>query len=139
LMLGIPNFPADEVPDGDSEDFNVEVRRYGTVPEFPFEPRDHVALGEAMGVFDFTRAVKLAGPRFTVTYGAGAVLERSLATFFLNLHTGRHGYREVSVPNLANPQTVTGTGQLPKFEEDLFKTGVGDRDLYLIPTAEVPL
>lgn len=139
LLLGIPNFPADDVPDGDSEDFNVEVRRYGTPATFSFEPRDHVELGEQMRIFDFSRAAKLAGPRFTVTYGAGAVLERALATFFLSLHTGRHGYREVSVPDLANPQTMTGTGQLPKFEEDLFKTGVGDRDLYLIPTAEVPL
>lgn len=139
LLLGIPNFPAEDVPDGGSEDFNVEVRRHGTVPAFPFEPLDHVDLGEAMGIFDFGRAAKLSGSRFTVTRGAGAVLERALATFFLHLHTGRHGYEEFSVPNLVNRQTMTGTGQLPKFEEDLFKTAVADRELYLIPTAEVPL
>jgi seryl-tRNA synthetase len=139
LLLSIPNFPADDVPDGLSEEFNVEVRRHGTPPSFDFEPRDHVDLGEAMGIFDFARAAKLSGSRFTITRGAGAVLERALATFFLNLHTGRHGYEEVSVPHLVNRQTMTGTGQLPKFEEDLFRTGVADRELFLIPTAEVPL
>ena len=139
LLLGIPNFPADDAPDGDSEDFAVEVRKHGTPPSFAFTPRDHVDLGEAMGIFDFARATKIAGPRFSVARGAGAVLERALATFFLTLHTGRHGYIEFSLPNLVNTKTMTGTGQLPKFEEDLFKTGVADRDLYLIPTAEVPL
>lgn len=139
LLLTIPNFPAEDVPEGASEDFNVEVRKHGSPPSFSFEPKDHVDLGEAMGIFDFGRAAKLSGSRFSVTRGAGAVLERALATFFLTLHTGRHGYEEVSVPNLVNRPTMTGTGQLPKFEEDLFRTGVADRELFLIPTAEVPL
>lgn len=139
LLLAIPNFPADDAPDGDSEEFAVEVRRRGTPASFSFEPQDHVDLGEAMGIFDFGRAAKLAGPRFSVTRGVGAVLERALATFFLTLHTGRHGYTEFSLPNLVTRPTMTGTGQLPKFEADLFKTGVADRELFLIPTAEVPL
>lgn len=139
LLLAIPNFPSEEAPDGDSEDFAVEVRKVGAPPSFSFEAKDHVDLGEAMGIFDFGRAVKLSGSRFSVTRGAGAVLERALATFFLNLHTGRHGYTEFSLPYLVNRQTMTGTGQLPKFEEDLFTTRVGERELYLIPTAEVPL
>lgn len=139
LLLTIPNFPADDAPDGASEEFNVEVRRHGTPPSFSFEPKDHVDLGEALGIFDFGRAVKLSGSRFAVSKGAGAALERALATFFLSLHTGRHGYTEFSLPHLVTRQTMTGTGQLPKFEEDLFKTGVADRELFLIPTAEVPL
>jgi seryl-tRNA synthetase len=139
ILLGIPNFPADDVPDGPDETFNVEVRRHGDPPTFDFEPRDHVDIGEAMGIFDFARAAKLSGSRFTVTFGPGAVLERALSSFFLSLHAGRHGYTEVSVPYLVNRQTMTGTGQLPKFEEDLFRTGVADRELFLIPTAEVPL
>jgi seryl-tRNA synthetase len=139
LMLGIPNLPLDEVPDGDNEDFAVEVRRHGSPPPLTFEPKDHQDLGEAMGILDFARATKLSGPRFSVARGAGAALERALASFFLDLHTGRHGYVEYSVPNLVTRETMTGTGQLPKFEEDLFKTSVGSRDLYLIPTAEVPL
>jgi seryl-tRNA synthetase len=138
-LLTIPNFPAEDVPDGPSEEFNVEVRRHGTPPSFPFAPKDHVDLGEAMGIFDFGRAAKLSGSRFSVTRGAGAVLERALAALFLSLHTGCHGYQEVSVPYLVNRPTMTGTGQLPKFEEDLFKTGVAGRELFLIPTAEVPL
>ncbi len=139
LLLGIPNFPADDAPDGDSEEFAVEVRKHGTPPAFSFDPKDHVDLGEAMGILDFRRATKLTGPRFSVARGAGAGLERALATFFLALHTSRHDYTEFSVPHLVTRQTMTGTGQLPKFEEDLFKSGVGDRDLFLIPTAEVPL
>lgn len=139
LLLSIPNIPSDEAPEGDSEDFALELRRHGTPPSFAFEPKDHVDLGEAMGILDMRRAAKLAGARFSVMRGAGAVLERALATFFLTLHTTRHGYTEFSLPDLATPATMTGTGQLPKFEQDLFKTGVGDRDLYLIPTAEVPL
>ena len=139
LLLTIPNFPAENVPDGPSEEFNVEVRRHGSPPSFPFVPKDHVDLGEAMGIFDFGRAAKLSGSRFSVTRGAGAVLERALAALFLRLHTSRHGYEEISVPYLVNRPTMTGTGQLPKFEEDLFKTGGAGRELYLIPTAEVPL
>jgi seryl-tRNA synthetase len=139
LLLGIPNLPLGTVPDGDSEDFAVEIRRHGDPPPFAFEPRDHVDLGEAMGILDFGRAAKLSGPRFSVARGPGAALERALAAFFLDLHTRRHGYTEYSLPNLVTRETMTGTGQLPKFEEDLFRTSVGSRDLFLIPTAEVPL
>jgi seryl-tRNA synthetase len=139
LLLGIPNLPLDTVPDGDSEEFAVEIRRHGDPPAFAFEPKDHVDLGEAMGILDFARAAKLSGPRFSIARGAGAALERALAAFFLDLHTRRHGYTEYSLPNLVTRETMTGTGQLPKFEEDLFKTRVGSRDLFLIPTAEVPL
>ncbi|BCJ36368.1 serine--tRNA ligase [Actinocatenispora thailandica] len=139
LLLSVPNLPLDKAPDGDSDEFAVEVRRHGTPPAFPFEPKDHVSLGEAMGILDFGRATKLSGPRFSVARGAGAALERALATLFLDLHTRQHGYTEYSVPTLVTRETMTGTGQLPKFEEDLFKTRTGDRDLYLVPTAEVPL
>ncbi|MEU2891510.1 serine--tRNA ligase [Streptomyces albidoflavus] len=139
LLLSIPNLPDDAAPDGDSDEFAVEVRRVGTPPAFPFEPKDHVDLGEATGILDFARATKLSGPRFAVSRGAGAALERALATLFLDLHTRRHGYIEHAVPYLVTRKTMTGTGQLPKFEEDLFKTGVADRELFLISTAEVPL
>ena len=139
LLLGIPNLPLETVPDGDSEAFAMEIRRHGDPPAFAFEPKDHVDLGEAMGILDFARAAKLSGPRFSIARGAGAALERALAAFFLDLHTRRHGYTEYSLPNLVTRETMTGTGQLPKFEEDLFKTSVGSRDLFLIPTAEVPL
>jgi seryl-tRNA synthetase len=139
LLLTIPNLPDDRSPDGDSEEFAVEVRRVGTPPSFSFTPKDHVDLGEATGILDFARATKLSGPRFAVSRGAGAALERALTTLFLDLHTRRHDYVEHSVPFLVTRKTMTGTGQLPKFEEDLFKTGVADRELFLIPTAEVPL
>lgn len=139
LLLVVPNLPRDAAPDGDSEEHAVQVRSHGQPPEFAFEPQDHVDLGEALGILDFGRATKLSGPRFSVARGAGARLERALAAYFLDLHTGRHGYLEYSVPYLVTPETMTGTGQLPKFEEDLFKTGTGTRDLYLVPTAEVPL
>jgi seryl-tRNA synthetase len=139
FLLTVPNLPLDAAPDGDSDEFAVEVRRHGNPPAFAFEPKDHVELGEAMGILDFARATKLSGPRFAVARGVGAALERALAAFFLDLHTRRHGYVEYSVPTLVTPETMTGTGQLPKFEEDLFATGAGSRRLYLIPTAEVPL
>ena len=139
FLLGIPNLPSDEAPDGDSDEFAVEVRRVGNPPTFAFQPKDHVDLGEGMGILDFARATKLSGPRFSVLRGGGAALERALATLFLDLHTRRHGYVEHSVPFLVTRKTMTGTGQLPKFEEDLFATGVADRELFLIPTAEVPL
>ena len=139
MLLAIPNLPSDDTPDGDSDADAVEIRRVGEPAELAFTPRDHVELGEAMGIFDFGRAAKLSGARFSVSRGPGAVLERALASFFLSLHTGRHGYTEWSVPFLVTRETMTGTGQLPKFEEDLFRTGTGERDLYLIPTAEVPL
>jgi seryl-tRNA synthetase len=139
LLLGIPNLPLDTLPDGFSEDDAVEVRRWGTPPSFDFAPLDHVELGERTGILDFPRATKLAGPRFSVARGAGAALERGLASFFLDLHTRTNGYTEFALPYLVLPAALTGTGQLPKFEEDLFRTSAGDRDLYLIPTAEVPL
>lgn len=139
FLLGVPNLPEDRCPDGDSEEFAVEVRRWGTPQQFDFEPRDHVDLGERLGILDFTRATKLSGPRFAVAIGIGAQLERAIAQFFLDLHTRRHGYTEFSLPALVTRATMTGTGQLPKFEEDLFKSGVADRELFLIPTAEVPL
>ncbi|HYV79420.1 MAG TPA: serine--tRNA ligase [Streptosporangiaceae bacterium] len=139
LLLEIPNLPEDRCPDGDSEDSAAEIRRWGDLPVFDFEPADHAAIGERLGIFDFARATKLSGPRFAVLKGAGAQLERAIAQLFLDLHTGRHGYTEFSLPALVSRATMTGTGQLPKFEEDLFKTGIADRELFLIPTAEVPL
>lgn len=139
FLLTIPNLPDNRTPDGDSEEFAVEVRRVATPPSFSFTPKDHVDLGEATGILDFARATKLSGPRFAVSRGAGAALERALTTLFLDLHTRRHDYLEHSVPFLVTRKTMTGTGQLPKFEEDLFRTGLVDRELFLIPTAEVPL
>jgi seryl-tRNA synthetase len=139
FLLAIPNLPEDRSPDGDSDDFAVEVRKWGTPPTFDFDPHDHVDLGEGLGIFDFGRATKLSGPRFAVVKGLGARLERAIAQFFLDLHIERHGYTEFSLPALVTRATMTGTGQLPKFEEDLFKTAVADRELFLIPTAEVPL
>jgi len=139
LLLEIPNLPEDRCPDGDSEDSAAEIRRWGDLPVFDFAPADHAVIGERLGIFDFARATKLSGPRFAVLKGAGAQLERAIAQLFLDLHTGRHGYTEFSLPALVSRATMTGTGQLPKFEEDLFKTGIADRELFLIPTAEVPL
>jgi seryl-tRNA synthetase len=139
FLLAIPNLPEDRVPEGDSEEFNVEIRRWGTLPVFDAAPRDHVDLGEGLGIFEFERATKLSGPRFSVLRGVGAQLERAIVQLLLDLHVGRHGYTEYSVPFLVTRETMTGTGQLPKFEEDLFGTAVGDRELFLIPTAEVPL
>lgn len=138
MLLEIPNLPSADSPDGDSEEFAVEIRRVGTPPSPAFEPRDHVDLGEAMGILDMRRAAKLSGARFSITVGAGARMERALAAFFLDLHA-EQGYQEFSLPYLVNRDTMTGSGQLPKFEQDLFKTGAGSRELYLIPTAEVPL
>ena len=138
VLLGIPNLPSDEIPDGDSEDDAALVRSWGKPAAFDFTPLDHVDLGERLGILDLPRGTKLAGPRFAVLRGRGAVLERALARYFLDL-AAEHGYTEFSVPTLVNRETMTGTGQLPKFEQDLFKTGVGDRELFLIPTAEVPL
>lgn len=139
FLLGVPNLPSDELPDGDSDEFAEEVRAWGNPQALDFEPVDHVDLGEKLGLFDFARATKLSGPRFSIAKGVGARLERAIGQFFLDLHTRRHGYTEFSLPAIVTRQTMTGTGQLPKFEEDLFKTQVADRDLYLIPTAEVPL
>ena len=139
LLLGIPNLPSDDSPDGASEDDARLIRSWGEPAAFDFTPLDHVDLGERLGILDLPRATKLAGPRFAVLRGRGAALERAIARYFLDLHTGAHGYTEFAVPTLVNRETMTGTGQLPKFEQDLFKTGVADRELFLIPTAEVPL
>src|SRR3954468_3276557 len=138
LLMGIPNLPADDIPDGSSDDDAVLVRSWGEPPTFDFTPLDHVDLGEKLGILDLQRATKLSGPRFVVLRGQGAKLERALVRYFLDL-AEENGYTEFSVPALVNRETMTGTGQLPKFEQDLFKTGVADRELYLIPTAEVPL
>jgi len=138
LLMGIPNLPHDSVPDGSGEDDNLEIRRWGTLPEFDFEPRDHVDLGEQLGLLDFETAAKLTGSRFSVIQGPLARLHRALIQFMLDTHTRRHGYRELYVPYLVNADSLRGTGQLPKFEADLFKTG-SDPDYYLIPTAEVPV
>jgi seryl-tRNA synthetase len=137
-LLGIPNLPADEIPDGASEADAEVVRTWGE-PVAIEGAKDHVEVGESVGILDLARATKLSGPRFAVLTGKGPKLERALSRFFLDLATERHGYTEFSVPTLVNREAMTGTGQLPKFEQDLFKTGVADRDLYLIPTAEVPL
>jgi seryl-tRNA synthetase len=138
VLLGIPNLPSDDLPDGTSDADAELVRSWGEPAQLGFTPLDHVDIGERLGILDLPRATKLAGPRFAVLRGKGAKLERALARYFLDL-AERHGYTEFSVPTLVNRTTMTGTGQLPKFEQDLFKTGVADRELYLIPTAEVPL
>jgi seryl-tRNA synthetase len=137
-LLTIPNLPHESVPVGKSSADNVEVRRHLTPRTFDFTPQPHWDLGPALGVIDFERGTKIAGARFTVLTGAAARLERALINFMLSLHTKEHGYMEVAPPFMANTASLTGTGNLPKFEADLFKIG-GDWDLYLIPTAEVPL
>ncbi|GGC72164.1 serine--tRNA ligase [Marinobacter halophilus] len=137
FLAGIPNLPDDDVPPGANEDDNVETRVWGTPRTFGFEPKDHVALGEDMKGLDFETATRLAHSRFAVMRGHLARLHRALAQFMLDLHTEQHGYTEAYVPYLVNANALFGTGQLPKFEEDLFRT-VGDNPLYLIPTAEVP-
>ncbi len=135
-LLPIPNILDDSTPEGKSEDDNPEVRKWGTPREFDFEPKHHAEVGEALDVLDAPRGVKIAQSRFTLVKGAGALLERALINFMLNLHTIEHGYFEIQPPLLVNATAMTGTGQLPKFEEDLFKTTDG---LYLIPSAEVPV
>ncbi|MCA3425387.1 MAG: serine--tRNA ligase, partial [Roseomonas sp.] len=132
----LPNILDAEVPDGRDESANLVQHQHGTPPEFPFTPKQHFELGEALGLMDFTTAAKLAGARFTVLKGALARLERALGQWMLNLHTEAHGYTESAVPLLVNDGTMYGTGQLPKFAEDLFRTTDGR---WLIPTAEVPL
>ncbi|HEY9462845.1 MAG TPA: serine--tRNA ligase [Vicinamibacterales bacterium] len=138
ILLTIPNLPHDSVPIGKSSSDNVEVRRHGTPRTFDFTPQAHWDLGPALGIIDFERGTKIAGARFTVMTGAAARLERALINFMLSLHTKEHGYLEVAPPFMANTASLTGTGNLPKFEADLFKIS-GDWDLYLVPTAEVPL
>jgi seryl-tRNA synthetase len=137
-VTNLPNLPHSSVPVGKDAAANVEVRRHGTPRAFDFTALPHWDLGPALGIIDFERGTRLAGARFTVLNGAGARLSRALINFMLDLHTREHGYREIAPPFLANTDTLKGTAQLPKFEQDLFKIA-GDWDLYLIPTAEVPL
>ena len=138
LLSGLPNLPADGVPVGRDESANVEVRTWGQPREFDFEPKDHVDLGEALGILDQERATKIAGARFAILNGAGARLERALVNFMLDVHTREHGYEETLPPFLVNEAALFGTGQLPKFAEDLFHT-TDERKFALIPTAEVPV
>jgi seryl-tRNA synthetase len=137
LLMGIPNLPHESVPVGRSADDNVEVRRHGTPAQFDFEPKAHWDLGPELGILDFDRAAKITGARFALYWGMGAKLERALINFFLDTHTRRHGYTEVLPPFMVNSQSLYGTGQLPKFAEDLFK--IEKHDFWLIPTAEVPV
>ncbi|RLB12998.1 MAG: serine--tRNA ligase, partial [Deltaproteobacteria bacterium] len=137
MLLIIPNMPHESVPVGKDEDDNQVVRYWGERPEMSFTPLPHWEIGERLGILDFKRAARLAGSRFAIYKGAGARLERALINFMLNIHTREHGYTEVLPPFMVNSGCMTGTGQLPKFKEDLFK--VEDWDLYLIPTAEVPV
>lgn len=138
LLSALPNIPHESVPIGTEESDNVEVRRWGTQPQFDFEPKDHVDLGTALGILDLERATKIAAARFAILNGAGARLERALVSLMLDVHTREHGYQETLPPFIVNRSALFGTGQLPKFEADLFKLA-DDRDLYLIPTAEVPV
>ncbi len=135
--LRIPNVPHESVPKGSSATENVEIRRWGSIPTFDCTPRSHDELGEILGIFDFERASKLTGARFSLSMGIGAKLERALANFMLDLHTREHGYTEVLPPFIVNRTTMTGTGQLPKFEDDAFH--LANEDYFLIPTAEVPI
>ena len=138
LLMILPNLPHASVPVGASAADNAEVRREGTLPAFDFDPKPHFELGPALGILDFERATKMSGSRFSVLVGAGARLARALINFMLDLHTKEHGYTEVEPPFMVNAEALRGTGNLPKFEQDLFKIA-GDWDLFLIPTAEVPL
>jgi seryl-tRNA synthetase len=139
MLAGIPNMPHASVPVGESADDNVEVRRWGAPPTFDFAPKSHWEIGEQLGVLDLERAAKLSGARFAVYWDLGARLERALANFMLDLHTREHGYIEVLPPYLVNSDSMYGTGQLPKFAADSFRVPHGENDLWLIPTAEVPV
>jgi seryl-tRNA synthetase len=139
ILAGIPNLPHASVPIGRGADENVEVRRWGTPPKFEFAPKPHWDLGAELGILDLERAVKLTGARFAVYWDLGAKLERALMNFMLDLHTRQHGYTEVLPPYLVNSESMYGTGQLPKFAADLFRVPHGEKDLWLIPTAEVPV
>ncbi len=139
ILVGIPNIPHPSVPVGKSADDNLEVRRWGTPPQLDFAPKPHWEIGEQLGVLDLERAAKLSGARFAVYWDLGARLERALANFMLDLHTREHGYTEVLPPYMVNSDSLYGTGNLPKFAADLFKVPHGDKDLWLIPTAEVPV
>jgi seryl-tRNA synthetase len=138
LLANLPNIPASDVPVGADENANVEIRRWGTPAELDFEPIDHVDIGERLGILDQERAVKITGSRFAILHGAGARLERALVNFMLDVHTLEHGYKETLPPFMVNSGALFGTGQLPKFEQDLFKL-TDERNFYLIPTAEVPV
>jgi len=139
ILVGIPNLPHASVPIGHGAEDNVEVRRWGTPPKFDFVPKAHWDLGAELGILDQERAVKLTGSRFAVYWDLGAKLERALMNFMLDLHTRQHGYTEVLPPYLVNSESMYGTGNLPKFAADLFRVPHGDKDLWLIPTAEVPV
>lgn len=140
ILMGIPNIPDETTPTGDSEDDNVEIRKWGEPREFDFDPKDHVDLGEEVGQLDFDTASKLTGSRFSVMTGPLARMHRALIQFMLDLHTEQHGYKESYVPYIVNADSLRGTGQLPKFEEDLFAVGTDNEvPYYLIPTAEVPV
>jgi len=139
ILKGVPNLPHESVPVGKSSDDNVEVRRWGSAPKFDFTPKPHWELGEQLGVLDLERGAKVAGARFAVYWDLGAKLERGLANFMLDLHTREHAYTEVLPPYLVNSESMYGTGQLPKFAADSFRVPHGEKDLWLIPTAEVPV
>lgn len=139
LLTRVPNLPHPSVPVGRSEEQNVEARRWGTPPKFDFTPKPHWELGEQLGILDLERAAKITGARFAVYWEMGARLERALANFMLDVHTREHGYTEVLPPYIVNEKSMYGTGQLPKFKSDLFRVEDPERELYLIPTAEVPL
>jgi len=137
VIMSIPNLCDDSVPEGRDEQDNIEIKRWGEIPAFAFQPLPHWEIGEQLGILDFETASRLAGARFSLLKGFGSRLSRALVNFFLDLHTQRHGYTEVLPPFMVNSKTMTGTGQLPKFKEDLFK--LDGWDLWLIPTAEVPV
>jgi seryl-tRNA synthetase len=138
ILISLPNIPHQSVPVGKDESANEEIRRWGEPPQFDFEPKGHVDLGTALGILDLDRAAKIAAARFAILNGDGARLERALISFMLDVHSREHGYQETLPPFIVNKAALFGTGQLPKFEEDLFKL-TDDRDLYLVPTAEVPV
>ncbi len=137
IVMAIPNLCDDSVPEGDNDSDNLEIRKWGEIPEFTFTPRPHWEIGEELDILDFETSAKLAGARFAILKGFGSRLSRALVNFFLDLHTQKHGYTEILPPFLVNSKTMTGTGQLPKFADDLFR--IQDWDLWLIPTAEVPV
>lgn len=137
IIMAIPNLCDDSVPEGNNDSDNIEIRKWGEIPEFTFTPQPHWEIGEELGILDFETSAKLAGARFAILKGFGSRLSRALVNFFLDLHTQKHGYTEILPPFMVNSKTMTGTGQLPKFADDLFR--IQDWDLWLIPTAEVPV
>jgi seryl-tRNA synthetase len=139
ILTSIPNIPSTSVPVGASAEDNLEARRWGAPPRFDFKPKPHWEVGEQLGVLDLARAAKISGARFAVYWGLGARLERAIASFMLDLHTREHGYTEVLPPYMVNSESMYGTGQLPKFAQDSFRVPHGEKDLWLIPTAEVPV